>query len=306
MTTQLTATAGVFDVSPGQVPAGAVVVGYDGSQDADRALTWAAEQASLEGRPLVVTYAVDVSRLLSYGFGGVESAPIISSQDWARSVSFSAGERALGDHPGLHVRVAISDDDPRLLLASFSVDAHLLVLGARGRGPLAGALLGSVSANVVRHASCPVVVLRPGSHGGDGNGVVVGADGRVGSTAVVEQAFRMASLRRLPLTVAHAFNILPRSYFGDVPASETEIAEEGVLLAESVAGLSEQFPDVVVTRVLEQGHLPDLLVGPERHWDLVVLGHHHRSLTDRLTTESMALQVLQSAQTGVMVVPQGR
>lgn len=38
--------------------------------------------------------------------------------------------------------------------------ADLIVIGSRGRGPVPGALLGSVSAAVVRHAECPVVVVK--------------------------------------------------------------------------------------------------------------------------------------------------
>jgi nucleotide-binding universal stress UspA family protein len=45
----------------------------------------------------------------------------------------------------------------------------LICLGARGRGRVSGALLGSVSTAVLHHSPVPVVVLHPARETGDGN-----------------------------------------------------------------------------------------------------------------------------------------
>ncbi|WP_127127935.1 universal stress protein [Georgenia sp. SYP-B2076] len=60
-------------------------------------------------------------------------------------------------------------------LIKASLDAALMVVGARGHGTLAGKLLGSVSQQVVAHAHGPVVVVR-GSAPIDAGPVVVGVD----------------------------------------------------------------------------------------------------------------------------------
>jgi nucleotide-binding universal stress UspA family protein len=52
-------------------------------------------------------------------------------------------------------------DLPQKALVDRSTDAALLVVGSRGLGSVRGALMGSVSAEVLRHAQSPVAVIRP-------------------------------------------------------------------------------------------------------------------------------------------------
>ena len=54
----------------------------------------------------------------------------------------------------------VCEGDPAQVLIEESREADMLVVGSRGRGSLAGALLGSVSQNCASHAQCPVTVVR--------------------------------------------------------------------------------------------------------------------------------------------------
>ena len=77
-----------------------------------------------------------------------------------------------------------------------------MVVGSRGRGGLAGLLLGSLSLQVAGHARGRVVVVRGHWRSAAGyvpGAVVVGADGSAASQALVAFAFEEAALRQAPV-----------------------------------------------------------------------------------------------------------
>jgi nucleotide-binding universal stress UspA family protein len=49
---------------------------------------------------------------------------------------------------------------PEIVIVAEEIDAGLIVMGSRGQGGIRRALLGSVSESVVKHAHCPVLVVR--------------------------------------------------------------------------------------------------------------------------------------------------
>ena len=59
---------------------------------------------------------------------------------------------------GVHTRVGFPDVE--IVGLADELRAGLIVVGSRGLGPLRRALMGSVSDSVVRHAHCPVLVVR--------------------------------------------------------------------------------------------------------------------------------------------------
>ena len=131
-----------------------VVVGVDGSDCSHEALRWAesyalATNASLR---LVTAWHWPTSYGVTMywdGFDPAEDARVVIEKAAAK-LTLSSDRVETLVVPG-----AAGD-----VLVRHSSDADLLVVGSRGHGTVAGALLGSVSAHCAHHASCPVVIAR--------------------------------------------------------------------------------------------------------------------------------------------------
>lgn len=138
-----------------------IVVGVDGSEPAERALDWAIEEARLRGARLLVVSAWHVPAAV-YGPSGFVPPVSESIDQTFEEVAAEATEDAAGRgrEAGVDVETDVREGNPAEILVEAAESADLLVVGSRGRGGVAGLLLGSVSAHCAHHASCPVVVVR--------------------------------------------------------------------------------------------------------------------------------------------------
>ncbi|SCE72991.1 Nucleotide-binding universal stress protein, UspA family [Micromonospora coriariae] len=134
--------------APSDASGGPVAVGVDGSEPSLVALGFAAERAAQRRLPLRVLHA------WTQGPGGAAGAPD------ERAAVEQALEPWRRTYPDLAVTVDLVPGSPAAMLIEASRDARLVVAGSRGRGGLAGMLLGSVSQQLIQHAHCPVAVVR--------------------------------------------------------------------------------------------------------------------------------------------------
>jgi nucleotide-binding universal stress UspA family protein len=128
-----------------------IVVGVDGSENANRALEWAAVQAERTGALLEIHAA--------YGAGNVLFPPSEVEGAMRRLVE-NATKQARHVAPQVGTRAVTDKGPPAPALIEASDDADLLVVGSRGLGGFRGLLLGSVSQQCSTHARCPVVVVQ--------------------------------------------------------------------------------------------------------------------------------------------------
>jgi nucleotide-binding universal stress UspA family protein len=132
-----------------------IVVGVDGSPDADHALNWAIGEAKQHSMKLMLVHGVEIGAAAAspYGSGLVlEQLEEVGRDVLDKALAYvrSEGVKAEG-------RMEVGSSAHALIQASRGAD--LLVVGSRGHGGFAGLLLGSVSTACVHHAHCPVVVV---------------------------------------------------------------------------------------------------------------------------------------------------
>jgi nucleotide-binding universal stress UspA family protein len=137
-----------------------IVVGYDGSEHAARALDWAAEEAILRGAKLHVVTAWHVPAMVYAGGAPPMVTPSLdeSTRHAAAMFAEQAAERLR--EAGVDHETDVCRNDAGTALVEAAEHAELLVVGSRGHGDVAGLLLGSVGHHCTHHAPCPVVVVR--------------------------------------------------------------------------------------------------------------------------------------------------
>jgi nucleotide-binding universal stress UspA family protein len=135
-----------------------IIWATDGSEAADRALPYAKGLAEGADRNLVV---VHVKELLVGRGGGY---PVYADEDeLVGKIETQVEEiRKAGVKVELKLATAASSG-PAHLVAEIAkeVAADVIVVGTRGHGPIAGALLGSVAQHLLHDAHCPVLAVPP-------------------------------------------------------------------------------------------------------------------------------------------------
>ena len=136
---------------------GKVLVGIDSSESSRHALTVAATEARVRGATLEVLHGVHWDHV------AVELTAPTTRQLMAWGENLVREELA---RSGVEATTKVLNGNPPDVLVRHSAEADLLVLGSRGHGPLAKMATGSTTDYCVRHAACPVLVVRPPEAGG--------------------------------------------------------------------------------------------------------------------------------------------
>ncbi|MFE2103919.1 MULTISPECIES: universal stress protein [unclassified Streptomyces] len=137
-----------------------IVAGVDGSPSSYAALRWAVRYAGLIGGTVDAVAVWELPGL--YGWSGPAVDMDVDEEDARQRMTRELTE-ALGAEAVASVRPLVVEGNPTDVLLRAAEGAECLVVGSRGRGGFAAALLGSVSQHLTQHAGCPVVIVRPGT-----------------------------------------------------------------------------------------------------------------------------------------------
>jgi nucleotide-binding universal stress UspA family protein len=135
-----------------------VLVAWDGSEHAKRALDEAVDLARTQGARLTLL-TVAAPLLVWPGY-----VPPISEADLisAAEKTLAEGEALVPDGIPVSGRTAAGDPGAELVRRAGAADHDLIVMGSRGRGAVRSAFLGSVSHFVLNHTTVPVLIVHDG------------------------------------------------------------------------------------------------------------------------------------------------
>lgn len=265
-----------------------VIAAVDGSERAQEAALWAAEDAALRGAELRIVAVIE--------------SP--ATDDREAAMLEHVAQRCRRAQPGLPVSDQVAHGHPAAELVRASKEADLLVLGAHGRTASRRTSVGSVATRVATHAQCPVVVVREPRPVG---GVVVGVDGTASGQQALHFAFTAARMRGTELVAVHARDLVRTAgRFPAIPPLDFEVQAELDKarrdLDRSFEGWEERYPDVPVSREVRCGHPTAVLLHVSARARMLVVGHRGSGGFAGLLLGSTAAGVLRDAQCPVAVL----
>jgi nucleotide-binding universal stress UspA family protein len=282
-----------------------IVVATDGSQTATQAVEWLAQF------PLPLDASLDVVSAIPWP----ESTTKAGRELWKHANVIVDDARQRLTKRWKHVHGAVDDGDPRSVItdAAAARGADLVVVGARSLGPVASAVLGSVSLGVARHAPCPVLVckgrVRPL------RGVIIALDGSESARGALDYfsalpwpddvALRLVSVVE-PLRYPPADVISPPLIDLMKDYEDGRRAELESILDAASARLRRHVRNLSTTTLVGQAAPSILSEAVKQPTDLIVVGARGLGTVKRLLLGSVSESVLRQASCPVLIVrPKG-
>jgi nucleotide-binding universal stress UspA family protein len=284
---------------------GRIVVGVDESAGAAAALHWAVREAEVRDWSLTA--------VLAWGFLDQHHAivgqpfdPSYGEAD-ARAALDSIIAAAVGTARAATVEQKVVNDLAARALIDASDGADLLVVGARGLGRVRTVLLGSVSQQVLHHATCPVAVVRDGILQSDERiaRIVVGIDGSDTAGRALAWAVEEGRAHQATVEVVHAWSFPYAGTPNAAIAFDSAPVEDAArrTLDAAVDSADTSGLPAPITRTLTVGSAAASILQAAEGADLVVVGSRGLGGFKGLVLGSVSYQIVHYATCPVVVVP---
>lgn len=252
---------------------------------------------------------------------GSESLPVDAELEQERRDQFTeylnSTAEALGTTHGVEATGALLEGDPPQMLAEHAraKQVSLIVMTTHGHGGLRRFWLGSMADRMLRRASVPVLLLRPGKAPlpTEFRHVLVALDGSSEGEGVLEPAVQLCSLCQSsqlslvqvvepPIQLITRIALSParmRSHWRDLQENAARSYLERLAVPLRARGLQ------VSTHIVSARGAGEQIVSCARqlHTDLIVVGTHGARGVERMLLGSVADKVVRGASQTVLVVP---
>lgn len=277
------------------------IVPIDFSKPALAALRWAEELAARGPGRLIAVHAIEPTPL-------GESSELVAMLE-ARGLERLHGACARAVSSGIEVVRECRIGEPSMVIEDVAqrTPNPFIVMGNRGLGALRRVLLGSVADRVLRHAACPVLVVRENDEPPARPRILVATDFAHDAEAAVAAARVVALRSREQPRVALLHVVLPPQV---IEAVESPVIPRDQLGAEEDDAREQLEPIAAEFRRLGAETTAEIARGDvfravtERadllHADMVALGRHGVSILERLLLGSTAERVLHRARCAVL------
>jgi nucleotide-binding universal stress UspA family protein len=291
-----------------------VILAVDGSEPSGLAVDLVAAAAWPPGTGIDIVQVIDLASLV-YG-GPWPAVPTIAPdqieadfREQAERTLDHTAARLAGPERRIHTEVIAGRPATLIVNRAKEMRADLIVLGSRGHGRIESMVLGSVSAEVVDHAPCPVLVAR----GSQTRRVLLGWDGSSAACRVADLVKSWPLFAQSLIRVVSVADVKYPWWTGFPEAGSAEMLPMYVETADAMRREHEELATAMASSLRAAGREAE----PERrdgdpatemlasaaHWpaDVVAIGTHGRTGVRRLVLGSVARNVLQHAPCSVLI-----
>jgi nucleotide-binding universal stress UspA family protein len=292
-----------------------VLLAIDGSEPSGLAIDLVADAAWPSGTGIDVLEVVDLASLV---YGGPWPAVPAIAPDRIEEDFHEQAERTVHDAvarlsaPDREIHPEVIPGRPATVIVERATQmrADLIILGSRGHGTIESMVLGSVSAEVVDHAPCPVLVAR----GGATRRVLLGWDGSSGATRVADLLKTWPMFAGSAVRVVSVADVKFPWWTGFPEAGSAEMIPMYLETADAMRKEHEELAATMAAQLRSAGLTADqerrdgdpatevLAAAAEWAADLIAIGTHGRTGLRRLLLGSVARNVLQHAPCSVLIV----